>query len=124
MDYRAAPLRVFVYGTLLRGESNHHFMSGARLLGRLRSAPRYSLYSLGAYPVLCCHGSSRVSGEVYRISPDILNRLDGLEGYPDDYDRMLLRTPWGPAWVYYHHQLPAAGRFIAAGSWRDYRRPG
>lgn len=118
MYFRCAPCLVFVYGTLLRGESNHHCMSGARLLGHWRSAPRFSLYSLGRYPVLCCGGRHRVFGEVYRVTPHILMKLDELEGYPHEYQRMLMQTPWGPAWVYVQQSRPSAGVLLAGGDWR------
>jgi|TARA_R100000935_G_scaffold8691_1_gene18111 gamma-glutamylaminecyclotransferase len=113
-------LRVFVYGTLLAGESNHAWLKGASCLGRWTTPPRFTLIDLGPYPVLSAGGRTAVTGEVYRISRLILQRLDVLEGYPADYQRRLIDTPWGRAWVYLRASAPA-GRPLHHGDWR--RRP-
>lgn len=108
---------VFVYGTLRKGESNHHWMTGARYLGEHRTRPRYWLVDKGAYPVLAGGGRTAVQGEVYAISRLILTRLDVLEAYPRDYTRTLIVTPWGRAWVYLRHR-PPPGRRLYHGDWR------
>lgn len=113
--------RVFVYGTLMRGERNHHWMRGARLLGECVSSPRFSLWSLGAYPVLCPQGHCRVHGEVYQISYAHLRRLDVLEEYPRFYLRRLQPTRFGPAWLYYQQAVPSLARALPGGSWRRRR---
>ncbi|GAL14235.1 hypothetical protein JCM19233_5247 [Vibrio astriarenae] len=40
---------VFVYGTLRKGESNHHFIEQSEYLGMCETLPEYALYDLGAY---------------------------------------------------------------------------
>lgn len=93
---------VFVYGTLRRGESND--------IGRLRPAPvwvgmarvRGSLFDLGPYPGLCLESSGPapdggqhgdVSGEVYRITPEIEAVLDRIEEVaPEPSGEYLRRT--------------------------------
>lgn len=121
MRHHLAPSRVFVYGTLLRGETNHHFLRRARFLGRFTTRPSFALYSTGPYPVLCPGGRFAVSGEVYAISGLTLQALDRLEGYPEEYDRMLIPTRWGLAWVYYQGRPPGIGRLLPTGSWRERR---
>ena len=71
---------VFVYGTLMKGQSNHdvfmkeaQFVSNAALLN-------YELYNLGSYPGVKYKDDTRVKGELYRVSNDILEDLDCLEG--------------------------------------------
>lgn len=115
-----AYLRVFVYGTLLAGESNHRWLAGASYLGEWTTPPLFRLTDLGPYPVLSPAGRTAVSGEVYRISRLILQRLDVLEVYPSEYQRRLIDTPWGRAWVYLRASAPA-GRALHHGDWR--RRP-
>lgn len=39
---------VFVYGTLRKGESNHHFIEQSEYLGMCETLPEYALYDLGA----------------------------------------------------------------------------
>jgi gamma-glutamylcyclotransferase (GGCT)/AIG2-like uncharacterized protein YtfP len=43
---------VFVYGTLKRGGSNHHYLAGQQYLGAAHTVPGFNLYSLGTYPGL------------------------------------------------------------------------
>lgn len=109
---------VFVYGTLLKGESNHRWLGGARCLGDWTTPPRFTLYDVGPYPVLCVHGMKAVRGEVYVIDRSHLKRLDELEGYPHHYRRDLITTRWGPAWFYFQHGAPARARLIPQGDWR------
>lgn len=111
--------RVFVYGTLLRGEANHHYLRDAQFLGAATTPPCCRLYSLGAYPVLCLDGSQRVQGEVYRVSQHVMRRLDVLEEYPQYYQRKLIDTAHGRAWVYYQQRRPEKARVLASGNWRS-----
>jgi len=71
---------VFVYGTLRRGEAND--------INRLSPAPIFvadaslagTLYPMGWYPGLVLGGSSQVVGEIYRITPQLEEQLDLIEG--------------------------------------------
>lgn len=114
--------RVFVYGTLLRGESNHHWLRRAEFLGRWCTPPRYRLHDLGPYPVLCGGGTQRIHGELYRVDAWTMAGLDRLEGYPDHYDRKLIPTPRGPAWIYFRSEPPPGARPIPGGSWKKERK--
>jgi len=78
--------RVFVYGSLRRGFSNHRFLESASYLGEATTAPHYRLVSLGAFPGMT-PGLSVVRGEVYEVDADTLRRLDALEGHPHFYRR-------------------------------------
>lgn len=111
--------RVFVYGTLMRHEANHHYLRAATYLGRARTAPRYRLFSLGSYPVLCLNGRQRVYGEVYQVSTATLQQLDRLEEYPHYYQRKQVPTAFGPAWLYFQAQPPVTARPIASGRWQS-----
>jgi gamma-glutamylcyclotransferase (GGCT)/AIG2-like uncharacterized protein YtfP len=116
--------RVFVYGTLLDGEVNHGLLDGAELLGPHRTEPRFTLYRLGAYPGLVAGGATAVSGEVYRVSHAGMATLDRLEDYPRLYDRMLIPTRYGRAWVYLFRG-PVRGRsVIGSGDWRELSQAG
>ena len=108
---------VFVYGTLLRGERNHRYLAGSRLLGRWQTPGQYGLWSLGAYPA-ACPGNARLYGEVYRISAQTLARLDALEEVPAYYQRHRISTPWGPAFIYLQPAPPTGSSLLASGDWR------
>ena len=73
---------LFVYGTLKRGGSNHHHLSGQTLLGPARTAPGFTLFSLGTYPGLVAAPTDTrgVTGELWSVDAACLARLDVLEG--------------------------------------------
>ena len=89
---------VCVYGTLKMHQSNHILLRGAKSLGVHEF--KGTMYSLGMFPAVALEGEYKLRGELYEIDQGILTRLDGLEGYPDFYDRVLIPTKFGPAWVY------------------------
>jgi gamma-glutamylcyclotransferase (GGCT)/AIG2-like uncharacterized protein YtfP len=73
--------RIFVYGTLKRGLSNHRFMMGQRFLGEARTAPRYRLVDCGGYPGMFAveKDGSNIRGEVWEVDGACRARLDLLE---------------------------------------------
>ncbi len=99
---------VFVYGTLRRGASNHwrmeeaEFVCEAWVLGQL--------YAIDWYPGMVLEdGGVPVRGDVYRVSGDLLGRLDEFEGVTggetDEYVRVKtnIQLKVGPgmeAWVW------------------------
>lgn len=118
--------RVFVYGTLRRGECNHHALRGAVWLGQQRTAARYRLIKLRWYPAALAGGHTALQGEVYAVSWAQLAQLDRLEDCPCEYQRQRIATAYGPAWIYlYNAPLPADARLIRNGDWCKprHRRP-
>lgn len=112
-------MRFFVYGTLRRGESNHHLLGDALFLGFHRTQARYSMLSMGWYPAVIDDGHTAIHGEVYQISKAHLGRLDQLEDYPRTYTRRLIRTPYGQAWMYLYRQPIAPGTpRVIRGDWK------
>jgi gamma-glutamylcyclotransferase (GGCT)/AIG2-like uncharacterized protein YtfP len=117
---------VFVYGTLRRNEANHAFMDGAELVAD-RAHVFGQMWDTGlGYPALVLAGRSKVYGELYRVSPAQLRRLDELEGYvgpggPNEYERVE-ETVYAEgrclrAYVYVYTQPPAAGVRLTSGDW-------
>jgi gamma-glutamylaminecyclotransferase len=115
-----ARTRVFVYGTLLSGERNHHLLARARLVGEARTGPRFSLYDLGSFPGLVPNGGHAVAGEVYEVDEPTLAALDRLEGHPDFYRRASVVLDDGTSVQAYLLTLEhvRAHPIIASGSWR------
>lgn len=72
--------RVFVYGTLKQGFSNGHFLEDCLFLGN--ASIKGQLLDIGHFPGLVGSDDwkSRVWGEVYLVTHDILAQLDRLEG--------------------------------------------
>lgn len=113
---------VFVYGTLLRGESNHAvWLSGAHFVDDDRTASCFTLYSFGEYPALVHGGRQSVLGEVYEVSDAQLARLDELEEFPGYYERDRVVLESGrEAWVYtLGEDLLEGATVIISGSWRS-----
>ncbi len=70
---------IFVYGTLMKGNSNHeHYLGKSRYLGD-GLLKGYDLYNLGSYPGIISSRSGWVKGEVYSVTPETLKRINMLE---------------------------------------------
>lgn len=115
--------RLFVYGTLKRGGSNHRWLSDQVCLGEARTVAGYRLYHLGEYPGMVADptDSAGVSGEVWQVSPEALARLDAFEGVPEGlYARepVSLLGPWADQRVdSYLYLRSVAGRQDLGGNW-------
>jgi gamma-glutamylcyclotransferase (GGCT)/AIG2-like uncharacterized protein YtfP len=84
----ALPIKIFVYGTLMRGFSNHHVISSCAYLGTARTVEKYSLF-VGSFPFVNSGTNvSHIYGELYEVTEiEHLQHLDELEGHPDYYCR-------------------------------------
>ena len=73
---------LFVYGTLKRGGSNHHYLTGQKFLGAARTTPGFRLFDLGGFPGLVpvSEDQAGVIGEVWEVDTAALAGLDVLEG--------------------------------------------
>jgi gamma-glutamylcyclotransferase (GGCT)/AIG2-like uncharacterized protein YtfP len=100
-DLQALQL-VFVYGTLKRGQPNHHQLAGSAFRGEAE-LPGLALYDLGPFPMaIACDGANAcISGELYAVSTDHLAALDRFEGAPRLYQRQSHQLSDGRAvWIY------------------------
>jgi gamma-glutamylcyclotransferase (GGCT)/AIG2-like uncharacterized protein YtfP len=112
--------RLFVYGTLMRGEPNARQLVAAAFIGRAQTVAAFTLIWWQGYPGLRRGGSTSVSGELYQVSPALLAALDEFEGHPTLFQRdRILLSGGGAAQAYLVPQgagLSAA--VIASGEWR------
>jgi gamma-glutamylcyclotransferase (GGCT)/AIG2-like uncharacterized protein YtfP len=121
--------RVFVYGTLLVGEENHHIaapyirhIQPGRVKGRL--------YDVGAYPALVIEEEGEVIGEWFTVTKEGLQAMDELEEYEkgsqyNEYERVWVKDIEQPieGYVYVYPKSKAARLpFIPSGSWRHRHR--
>ncbi len=117
---------LFIYGTLLPGLRLEREMSGAQRLGVAQVHGQ--LYDIGSYPGLVS-GVGLVSGEIYRVTPEYLRRLDAVEEMIHDnkpaslYWRERIEVVTGDfagrqVWVYLYNQSVDGLRPIDG----DYRR--
>lgn len=94
------PIRVAVYGTLKKGRGNHRVMenAGGKLLGEDVVPAKLYAYCQG-FPSLTLEPYHGVLIEVYEV--ENLSPLDRLEGYPSFYNRSVIDTQYGQAWIYH-----------------------
>ena len=118
--------RIFVYGTLRRGQPNHYLLDHLRPERIARTEPRFTLVSLGAYPAMVSGGQHAVVGELYTVDRFTLAALDHLEGHPHFYRRQ--RVPLDDGEEVETYLLPAQHAeghpHILSGDWVAYRERG
>jgi len=84
INYYFSSNYIFVYGTLMKGQSNHNrYLSNAAFLGN-GSIEGFEMYDLGYYPGIIA-GDGTVYGEVYSVSDAELSAINRLEGEGDLY---------------------------------------
>ena len=110
-------IRVFVYGTLKKGFRNAYYLEDARILGEFVTGPIHSMYDFGGYPAVSENGKTAIAGEVYDISEELLASIDLLESYPDFYQRVMIETSFGGAWMYVVSEPLCAAKIKISGSW-------
>lgn len=111
--------RVFVYGTLRCGGSNHFRMEKAEFVTAGTVCGR--LYQIDWYPGLVLDAAAEgIIGEIYQVSPAVLEELDLFEGA--EYRRLQtqVRLPHGEtlsAWVWEWLGPVDESRRITSGDW-------
>jgi gamma-glutamylcyclotransferase (GGCT)/AIG2-like uncharacterized protein YtfP len=74
-------MKLFVYGSLKRGFSNHHFLAGQRFLGEATTMTSGRVYDCGGYPGIKLDPAGYpVTGELWDIDSTCVRRMDWLEG--------------------------------------------
>lgn len=113
--------RVFVYGTLLSGQVNNRLLKEANLLGKTKIGG-YRMFSLGHFPacVRFENNEYQITGEVWEVNDDTFAKLDVLEGYPTLYNRTLIETEFGGAWIYNMLRIPEYAVEIKSGDFVKY----
>lgn len=112
--------RVFVYGTLLMGESNSYLLNNAQFDGVAITKPEYELVDMKWYPAVVPGGKTAIWGEVYLVDSYLLDAIDRLEGHPNFYCRQRVRLADGSDAHLYQFVREMAKEFpvIASGNWR------
>ena len=74
-------MKLFIYGTLKRGQSRADAVNGQRFLGNAQTAPKYRMFDCGEYPGLVeAYDGVSIEGELWDVDQVCLNVLDELEG--------------------------------------------
>jgi gamma-glutamylaminecyclotransferase len=110
--------KLFVYGTLRRGEPAHALLGNARLVGRARTDACFTLVDAGGYPGMVAGGHTKVTGEIYEIDPAAWPELDRYEEAPEVYERVQLVVEGHVVGAYLLRARHAAGKpVIESGDW-------
>ena len=80
--------KVAVYGSLRKGMHNHYLLGNSKFLGKAKGSGLV-MYSMGGFPAVVPSGNDHetIVVELYEVSPQVLEILDRLEGYPEWYNR-------------------------------------
>lgn len=118
----SARTRVFVYGTLKRGQPNHYLLEDGVHLGDCTIGDNYCMVRMGWFPgvVRGPNFEGTVAGEVYEVDQQTLCALDILEGHPNFFRRHKVATKFKNAWIYLVPTAYAEGddaARIASGVW-------
>ena len=118
-------VKLIVYGTPMSGERNHRFCQNA--VSITPCTVTGTLYDTGyGFPAFVPEGDGVVKAEQIEIPIEDWAAVDGLEGYPQLYDRQLMQATLADGgeatgWVYIMNTLPPMATVIESGSWKEYR---
>ena len=115
------PCRLFVYGTLLKGERDHALLADSELLGPALSEPRFQLVELNVYAALIPDGSVAVHGELYATSLEVRRQIDVKRQVPILFQRCSICLADGnevETYVMTADQVRGKRR-LAHGDWRQ-----
>ena len=115
-------MKLFVYGTLKKGGSNHGFLTetNSKFLCNYEMKG-FDLIDLGyGFPYMMT-GNGSVLGEVYEINQKALDSIDRLEGHPFHYKRYLTNFNKQVAEMYYYLSrfdiMPTKAKIVKDGYW-------
>jgi gamma-glutamylcyclotransferase (GGCT)/AIG2-like uncharacterized protein YtfP/cation transport regulator ChaC len=123
-------IKIFVYGTLRKGEANHVLVEEAACIAE-QAWVSGSLFDTGyGYPAMKQTPTAKISGELYTVTENELTRLDELEGYRENgknnlYERIqqTVHTDTGNhiAFLYVANKENLVKKKIPSGDWKEYK---
>ena len=110
--------KVFVYGTLMKGEPNHHFLENSIRLGNA-AVEGYEMYNVGGYYPAIVPGNKKILGELYEVPEYDMASIDMLEGEGSLYIRKCETTSKNElAYIYEYAQ--DISDYEKIDSWKEY----
>lgn len=125
-------MKVFVYGTLKKGKSNHYGrldINGSKFLSKGRTKNKYNMIAHG-FPMVTKDYSDEddnyIQGELYEVTEEVLTtRLDPLEGHPRLFKREIteIENENGEieeAWMYFYKHDGTGADKVPSGNFDDH----
>jgi gamma-glutamylcyclotransferase (GGCT)/AIG2-like uncharacterized protein YtfP len=112
--------KVFVYGTLMKGETNHDFLQNATFLDKT-VIEGYDMYNVGWYPAII-DGDGLAIGEVYSVPIEDMASIDSLEGEGSLYEKRCVRITVNgvPDFAFVYVYLEDCSDLVKIPSWREH----
>ncbi|WP_292885854.1 gamma-glutamylcyclotransferase [Methanobrevibacter sp. UBA212] len=112
--------KVFVYGTLMKGETNHDFLQNATFLDKT-VIEEYDMYNVGWYPAII-DGEGLAIGEVYSVPVEDMTSIDSLEGEGSLYEKRCVRITVNgvPDFAFVYVYLGDCSDLVKIPSWREH----
>ena len=112
--------KVFVYGTLMKGETNHDFLQNATFLDKT-VIEGYDMYKVGWYPAII-DGEGLAIGEVYSVPVEDMPSIDSLEGEGSLYEKRCVRITVNgvPDFAFVYVYLDDCSDLSKIPSWREH----
>ena len=83
---------VFVYGSLRKGFGLNPVLNSSEFVSDVQTKPKYTMYSVGAFPCITESGDTSIVGEIYKVDLATLRRLDMIEGVPQLYKKGIVEV--------------------------------
>ncbi len=119
-------IKVACYGSLKRNFSNHCLLQqdGVTFLGEDKTAPEFTMYSLGGFPAVKREGNTPIAIEVFEVTEEVKQDLDGLEGYRGEgqnnlYNVDTIQTKFGEATIYVFNREAMRYPKVESGVWEE-----
>ena len=121
-------MKVFVYGSLMKGMGNEHFLSADRFVCEAVTQEEFRMVSFKYFPgIFRCEEGSPVVGEVYEVSTGTLAELDRLESNGTFYKRELVEIetkgdePFATtAWIYILINNLPGSEIVPDSDWKNF----
>ena len=110
--------KVFVYGTLMTGEMNHHYLEESICLGKA-AIGGYDMYNVGGWYPAIIPGNARIIGELYQVPNEDMPSIDMLEGEGSLYIRKCEITTGNELAYIYEYAQDTEG-LEKIDSWKEY----
>lgn len=121
-------MKIIVYGTLRKGQSNHYILKDQKYLGTFESEPIFSMYSIkNSFPALIANGNTSIKMEMYQISEEVLKKINNMEGYYENnkpisiYLKYKMVTPFGIGSIFLYNKSVSNTDKITSGDWVEYK---